>query len=116
MVHPAKEIDINKRQLPQIIQHIGPNINFCEPKYIILKQHSKERFFNDIEASISDSSSNNPRFDWKMLNMLVKNNKNCETIPLLCTEENGVEINFIADAEKANGFNIYFVSISTVDS
>ena len=81
-----------------------------------LKKHAKERFYNNIENSLIESSSTNPKQYWKLLKYFIKSNKNSEIIlPLKTSNENGDEIFAFSDLEKANVLNDYFVSISKLD-
>ncbi len=79
-----------------------------------MKKYAKESFFNNIEYTMSDLSSTNPRQYWKLVKMLVRDNySKCDTIPPL---KNNDQRFSITDEEKANTLNDYFVSISTVDA
>lgn len=79
-------------------------------------KHAKERFYNNIENSLIDSSSTDPKLYWKLLKHFMKNNKKSEIIPpLKTTSENGDESYAFNDLEKANALNDYFVSISKLD-
>lgn len=81
-----------------------------------LKKHAKERFYNNIENSLIESSSTNPKQYWKLLKHFMKSNKNSEVIPpLKTTNENGDESFAFSDLDKANALNDYFVSISKLD-
>ena len=78
-----------------------------------MKKHAKEIFFNNIEFTISDLNSNNPRQYWKLVKMLIKDHSGCETIPPLANTRNKTLA--FSDKDKANALNDFFSSISTVD-
>ncbi len=78
-----------------------------------MKKYAKQIFYDNLEFTMQDLNSTNPREYWKIVTMLVKeNSKNCETIPPLCKSVNTYTF---TDTEKAEVLNEYFVSISAVD-
>ena len=78
-------------------------------------KHAKEKFYNNLEYSITNINSNNPRQYWKTVKMLLKEKRVCEYIPPLCIESSSNNSYYFTDLEKANCLNGYFVSISTID-
>ena len=78
-----------------------------------MKKQAKEIFFNNIEFTLNDICSSNPRQYWKIVKMLVKDNSSkCDIIPPLLNEN---DTYFFTDIEKANSLNNYFSSISNID-
>lgn len=78
-----------------------------------MKKYAKVVFFNNIEYNLSDSNTGNPKQYWKLIKMLMKGNSISEDIPpLLNTIDNSLSF---SDKDKANIFNDYFSSISTLD-
>ena len=78
-----------------------------------MKKQAKEIFFNNIEFTLNDISSSNPRQYWKIVKMLVKDNSSkCDIIPPLLNENDTYSF---TDIEKANTLNNYFSSISNID-
>ncbi len=78
-----------------------------------MKKHAKEGFYNNLEYSINDLSSTNPREYWKIVKMLMKDSaKGGYTIPPLIKTDQTFAT---SDQEKANTLNDYFISISSVD-
>jgi hypothetical protein len=79
-----------------------------------MKKQAKEIFYNNIEFTLNDASSCNPRQYWKIVKMLIKNNSlTCDFIPPLLNEIDGTYS--FTDTEKANNLNTYFSSVSTID-
>lgn len=81
-----------------------------------LKKHAKEKFYNDLELTITDSFDNDKRKFWKLIRNFVKSDCNSSSIPPL-KEINldGSITHCFTDFEKAECLNNYFVSISTVN-
>ena len=78
-----------------------------------MKKQAKEIFFNNIEFTLNDVSSSNPRQYWKTVKMLVKENSSkCEFIPPLLNETNGTYS--FKDIDKANSLNNYFCQFQTL--
>ncbi len=78
-----------------------------------MKKYAKQVFFNNLEFSMHELTSSNPRQYWKLVKMMVKENSNCcSSIPPLQINNNTYTTD---ETEKANLLNDYFVSISTVD-
>ena len=81
-----------------------------------LKKYAKERFFNNIENTLIETSDLNPKAYWQLLRHFIKTNKNSEVIPpLKSIKENGEVTLAFSDVEKANLLNDYFASISTLN-
>ena len=79
-----------------------------------MKKQAKEIFYNNIEFTLNDASSCNPRQYWKIVKTLIKNNSlTCDFIPPLLNEIDGTYS--FTDTEKANNLNTYFSSVSTID-
>ncbi len=54
-----------------------------------MKKYAKQVFFNNLEFSMHELNSANPRQYWKLVKMLVKENSNaCEFIPPLRINDN----------------------------
>ena len=53
-----------------------------------LKKHAKEKFYNDLESSISDFYSNDKKQFWSIIRHFIKNNSNTSSIPPLKTNQN----------------------------
>ncbi len=78
-----------------------------------MKKYAKQIFFDNLEFTMQDLNTTDPRQYWKIIKMLVKENaNNCETIPPLRKTDSTYTF---TDKEKAEALNNYFVSISTVD-
>ncbi len=63
----------------------------------------KQIFYNNLEFTMYDLNTSNPRQYWKIIKMLVKDNaKNCDTIPPLSKNDNTYTA---TDLETANVLN-----------
>ena len=81
-----------------------------------LKKHAKERFYNNLESSISDFYSNNKRLFWSIIRHFVKNNSSTSSIPpLKVFPPNDQNDYCYTDVEKAECLNEYFTSVSSLD-
>lgn len=80
-----------------------------------MKKFAKERFYNNLEHTITENYSQNKRDFWKLTRYFVKSNTASASIPpLYSTDENGDIIMHTTDKEKADCLNDYFTSISRV--
>ena len=78
-------------------------------------KHAKEKFYNNLEISISDFYNNDKRKFWQVVRHFVKNNKTSNDIPPLIKESrNGQNFYCYTDEEKVECLNDYFSSIPTV--
>lgn len=85
----------------------------CRNKVNNMKKYAKEIFFNNLEFSMCEMNSTNPREYWKTLKLLVKDNsKSCNSIPPLRNTDGSYSI---SDEDKANVLNDFFISISSLD-
>jgi len=76
-------------------------------------KHAKELFYSNLENTMVEFNSSNPRLYWKTVRMLLKKNaSNGNSIPPLHNPDNSYSF---TDLEKADSLNDYFVSISSVD-
>ena len=73
--------------------------------------HAKEKFYNNLEASISDFYSNDKKQFWSIIRHFVKNNRSTSSIPL----KNGQNTYSYTDQEKADCLNDFFTSVSTIN-
>ena len=81
-----------------------------------LIKHAKEVFFNNIEDLLFESYSSNKRNYWKIIRHFVKGNSKTSAIPPLCSQSpDGSVIVHSTDEAKADCFNDYFASISSVN-
>ena len=80
-----------------------------------MKKHAKQRYFSNLDETISNSRISDPKKYWKYLRSLVNMNKKSDLIPILKSNSNNVEIFHYTDLEKAECLNEYFSSISNVD-
>ena len=81
-----------------------------------LKNNAKERFYNNLELSISDFHSNDKKQLWKIVRHFVKSNNNSSSIPPLNSFSVTGQNNYCFSLEeKADLLNRYFTSISTVN-
>ena len=80
-----------------------------------MKKYAKERFYNNLELTLTDSYGSNRRDFWKLTRYFIKSNSSSVLIPPLCTvSDNNDHILHSTDKEKADCLNDYFTSISTV--
>ena len=77
-----------------------------------MKKHAKEKFYNNLEASISDFYSNDKKQFWSIIRHFVKNNSSTSSIPPL---KNGQNTYSYTDQEKAECLNDFFTSVSTIN-
>ena len=78
-----------------------------------MKKHAKHIFYDNLETTIINTKSTDPRQYWRLIKILVKNsNENNIDFPPL--RKTGDEYAF-TDDERANVLNDYFVSISNID-
>ena len=81
-----------------------------------LKKQAKERFFNNLESSISDFYCNDKRQFWSTIRHFVKKNNTTSTIPPLKSfPPNGQNQYCYTDKEKAECLNEYFCSVSSLN-
>ena len=95
-------------------QHFLTRYIFLRNKVNDLKKHAKERFYNNLELSISDFHSNDKKQFWKIVRHFVKSNNNSSSIPPLNSFSGHYNYCFSLE-EKADLLNRYFTSISTVN-
>ena len=94
----------------------GTNTNSSEIRWIIIKKHAKQLFYNNLDIIVSDFQNNYKCKFWKVIRHFVKNNKSTSSISPLCsTLPYGDNIWHFNDQDKANFLNDYFASISTVN-
>ena len=77
-----------------------------------MKKHAKEKFYNNLEASISDFYSNDKKQFWRIIRHFVKNNSSTSSIPPL---KNGQNTYSYTDQEKVECLNDFFTSVSTIN-
>ena len=78
-----------------------------------LKKYAKERFFDNTENTLIESSDLNPKVFGNFLRHFIKASKNSGVIPpIKSIKENGEVTIAFSDVEKANLLNEYFASIS----
>ena len=81
-----------------------------------LIKHDKEVFFNNIEDLLFESYRSNKRNYWKIIRHFVKGNSKTSAIHPLCSQSpDGSVIVHSTDEAKADCFNDYFASISSVN-
>ena len=81
-----------------------------------LKKHAKEKFYNNLEISLSDFHTNDKKKFWQVIRHFVKNNNSSGNIPpLISSISQGQTTYCYTDYEKAECLNEYFTSISTVN-
>ena len=81
-----------------------------------LKKHAKEKFYNNLEISLSDFHTNDKKKFWQVIRHFVKNNNSSGNIPpLISSNSQGQTTYCYTDYEKAECLNEYFTSISTVN-
>ena len=81
-----------------------------------LKKLAKEKFYNNLEISLSDFHTNDKKKFWQVIRHFVKNNNSSGNIPSLVSSiSQGQTIHCYTDNEKAECLNEYFTSISTVN-
>ena len=81
-----------------------------------LIKHANEKFYNNLEISLSDFYNNDKRKFWQVVRHFVKNNKTSNDIPPLIKESrNGQNFYWYTGEEKVDCLNDYFSSISTVN-
>ncbi|MCG8095193.1 MAG: hypothetical protein JAZ17_16505 [Candidatus Thiodiazotropha endolucinida] len=78
-----------------------------------LKKHAKEKFYNNLEISLSDFQNNDKKKFWQVIRHFVKNNSNSGNIPPLLNS--GQNVYCVTDSEKAECLNNYFSSICDLD-
>ncbi|MCG8032136.1 MAG: reverse transcriptase family protein [Candidatus Thiodiazotropha taylori] len=80
-----------------------------------LKKYAKERFYNNLELTLSGNYTNNKRDFWKLTRFFIKNTTASASIPPLHTTtiDNEIKIH-TTDKDKADCLNDYFTSISRV--
>ncbi|MCG7867669.1 MAG: hypothetical protein JAY74_15080 [Candidatus Thiodiazotropha taylori] len=81
-----------------------------------LIKHAKEVFFNNIENLLFESFSGNKRNYWKIIRHFVKGNSKTSSVPPLCSQSPDGRVTIHStDEAKADCFNEYFASISSVN-
>ena len=82
-----------------------------------LKKAAKQFYFSNLEDTVNNARSENPKKYWKNVHtyILVTWNSKSESIPILRYFDNNEEKLFFSDKDKAECLNEYFASISTVD-
>ena len=81
-----------------------------------MKKHAKQNFFNSLEISLENLSSNDKKGFWRIIKYFVKNNDCSSNIPPLCsTSRSGEVIQHLTNYEKADCLNEYFSSISSIN-
>ena len=81
-----------------------------------LKKHAKEKFYNNLEISLSDFHNNDKKKFWHIIRHFVKSNNTSGNIPPLVIDSAGHQnVYCFTDEEKAECLNNYFTSISNVD-
>ena len=80
-----------------------------------MKNHAKERFYDNSELNLTESFTNKKRDFWRLTRYFVKKNTASCSIPPLCTtdEFNRTKLH-TTDKEKALCLNDYFTSVSRV--
>ena len=97
-------------------QNFLTRYKFLRNKVNNLKKHAKERFYNNLELSISEFHSNDKKQFWKIDRHFVKSNNNSSPIPPLNSFSVTGQDNYCFSLEeKADLLNRYFTSISTVN-
>ena len=97
-------------------QNFLTRYKFLRNKVNNLNKHAKERFYNNLELSISDFHSNDKKQFWKIVRHFVKSNNNSSSIPPLNSFSVTGQDNYCFSLEeKADLLNRYFTSISTVN-
>ncbi|MEW8548105.1 MAG: reverse transcriptase family protein, partial [Candidatus Thiodiazotropha sp.] len=80
-----------------------------------LKKHAKEKFYNNLEQTLTETASSNKRDFWKIIRHFVKGNKTSESIPpLTSTDVNNQTQMHFTDQEKVECLNTYFSSVSSI--
>lgn len=80
-----------------------------------MKKYAKDRFYNNLELTLTDNYDSNRRNFWKLTRYFIKSNSSSVLIPPLCTvSDDNIPILHSTDKEKADCLNDYFTSISTV--
>ncbi|MCG8048002.1 MAG: endonuclease/exonuclease/phosphatase family protein [Candidatus Thiodiazotropha taylori] len=81
-----------------------------------LKKYAKEKFYNELEVSVSDFYNNDKRKFWHLVRYFVKGNNTSGNIPPLTKiNQDGQCTYCFSEEEKADSLNEYFASISTVN-
>ena len=79
---------------------------------INMKKYIKERFYDKLELTLTDSYGSNRRNIWKITRYFIESNSSSVLIPPLCiVSDNNDHIMHYADKEKADCLNDYFTSI-----
>ena len=77
-----------------------------------LKKHVKEKNYNNLEQTLTESVSSNKRDFWKIVRHFVKGNKSSEIIPPLTSiDENNQSQMHYTDHEKVECLNSYFTCL-----
>ena len=70
-----------------------------------LIKHAKERFYNNLELSISDFHKNDKKTFWQVTRHFVKNNSTSNNTPPLSEVNNGKTTYCFSDEEKVECLN-----------
>ena len=80
-----------------------------------LIKHAKERFYDNLELSISDFHKTDKKKFWQVIRHFVSNNSTSNNIPPPLEVNNGKTTYCFSDEEKIECLNNYFTSIPNVD-
>jgi len=79
-------------------------------------KHAKEQFYSNLETSLDELNTSNPKKYWKTLKQLIKTNSHPNSIPpLQSTDSDGNLILHVSDIDKSNCLNKYFASIASLN-
>ena len=98
-----------KNHLEPVMQTIGINTKKIRNKVSKVIKYAKERFYNNLELSISDFHKNDRKKNWQVIRHFVKNNNASNNIPPLSELSNGQTTYCFSDEEKLNVLIITFL-------
>ena len=80
-----------------------------------MKKVAKEHYFANINETIQETKSNDPRTYWKIMKSFIKQNDSAYVLPPLYYMKDCAEKIAFTDEEKCNILNDYFCSVTRLD-
>ena len=112
----TKRDKLKRKLINSTSLHLREQYRKLRNKVNNIKKHAEERFYKNLESSISDFYSNNKRQFWSIIRHFVKNNSSSSSIPSLKVfPPNDRNDYCYTDMEKAKCLNGYFTSVSSLD-